>query len=238
MNLRGRPEVPATEGRKRRRMTVTLQCEAILFDLDGVLVDSHQVVERTWRRWLERNGIDAPDIVKRAHGRRSIETVRDVAPALDADVEVRWLAEAELGDFDGVVALPGAASILGALREGEWAVVTSGGRELARRRLVHATLPVPDILIAAEDVPVGKPAPDGYLRAAERLGYHASHCLVIEDTPPGIQAGRSSGAKTVALTTTFSSAELAGADWIVRDLDHLNVRRSASALLISERSRP
>jgi sugar-phosphatase len=214
---------------------VVLKCEAILSDLDGVLVDSHTVVERTWRRWIERHGIDAPDIVRRAHGRRSIETVRDVAPELNADEEVRWLAEAELGDFEGVVALPGAAAILGALRSGEWAVVTSGGRELAQRRLAHAKLPLPNILIAAEDVAVGKPAPDVYLTAAERLQCSATNCVVIEDTPPGIQAGRNSGAQTLALTTTFPADMLTEADLIVPHLDHLVLQRTGSTLLISVR---
>lgn len=213
-------------------MTTALRCEAILFDLDGVLVDSHAVVERTWRRWTERHAIHVPDIVRRAHGRRSIETVREVAPQLDADEEVRWLAEAELGDFDGVVALPGAGSMLEVLREGEWAVVTSGGRELARRRLMHANLPVPVVLIAAEDVAVGKPAPEAYLMAAARLGRLPSNCVVIEDTPAGIQAGRQSGARTVALTTTFPITALAGADVIVNNLSHLVVQRTNSALAI------
>jgi sugar-phosphatase len=213
-------------------VTTALRCEAILFDLDGVLVDSHAVVERTWRRWIERHAIHVPDIVRRAHGRRSIETVREVAPQLDADEEVRWLAEAELGDFDGVVALPGAGSMLEVLREGEWAVVTSGGRELARRRLMHSNLPVPGVLIAAEDVAIGKPAPDGYLMAAARLGRLPSNCVVIEDTPAGIQAGRRSGARTVALTTTFPITVLAGADVIVNNLSHLVVQRTNSALAI------
>ena len=213
-------------------MSASLHCQAILFDLDGVLVDSHAVVERTWHRWIERHGLDVPDIVRRAHGRRSIETVREVAPQLSADDEVQWLAAIELGDFDGVVALPGAASILDTLRQGEWAVVTSGGRELARRRLEHAYLPVPDILIAAEDVAVGKPAPDGYLMAASHLGCDPSHCVVIEDTPAGIQAGRHSGARIVALTTTFSRTPLVGADIIVNDLSHLRFERTTSALLV------
>jgi sugar-phosphatase len=213
-------------------MSASLQCQAILFDLDGVLVDSHTVVERTWRRWIERHGFDVPDIVRRAHGRRSIDTVRDVAPQLSADDEVQWLASVELGDFDGVVALPGAAIILEALRHGEWAVVTSGGRVLARRRLEHANLPVPDILIAAEDVAVGKPEPDCYLKAARQLARDPSHCIVIEDTPAGIKAARESGARTVALTTTFSRTALGGADIIVNDLSHLNLERTASALLV------
>ena len=216
-------------------MTTALRCEAILFDLDGVLVDSHTVVERTWRRWTERHTIHVPDIVRRAHGRRSIETVREAAPQLDADEEVQWLASVELGDFDGIIALPGAASILGALREGEWAVVTSGGRELARRRLMHANLPLPGVLIAAEDVAVGKPAPDGYLMAASRLAVSLSQCIVVEDTPAGIEAGRRSGARVIALATTFPRTALAGADEIVNTLNDLNLQRLTSGLEVTKR---
>ena len=214
-------------------MAVALSCEAILFDLDGVLVDSHHVVERTWRRWSEHHGLDVPDLVVRAHGRRSVETVREVAPHLNADTEVGWLAEAELDDFDGVVALPGAASILGSLRAHEWAVVTSGGRELARRRLQHANLPLPGILIAAEDVTTGKPAPDGYLLAAERLSCDAAKCVVVEDTPPGVEAGQRAGARTVALTTTFARAALSHADLIVSELRDLTVHHETSGLVVS-----
>jgi sugar-phosphatase len=214
-------------------VSVSLSCEAILFDLDGVLVDSHHVVERTWHRWVARHGMDVPDIVQRAHGRRSVETVREVAPELNAEEEVRWLADVESGDFEGVVALPGTAAMLDALRPGEWAVVTSGGRELARRRLAHAKLPLPDILIAAEDVTAGKPAPDGYLKAAENLARPALKCLVIEDTPPGIEAGRAAGARTVALTTTFPSVALTSADMIVDHLDDLILQRAGSTMVIT-----
>jgi sugar-phosphatase len=213
-------------------MSVALHCEAILFDLDGVLVDSHEVVERTWRRWVKRHQLEVPDIVRRAHGRRSVETVREIAPHLNAEDEVRWLADSELADFDGVVALPGAESILGTLQNSEWAVVTSGGRELARRRLTHAKLPVPEVLIAADDVTSGKPAPDGYLLAAAWLGRDPAQCLVIEDTPPGLQAGRQAGARTVALTTTFCRTALAGAEAIAENLSGLALRRGVSGLIV------
>ena len=209
-----------------------MRCGAILFDLDGVLVDSGPVVERTWRRWAALRGLHVPDLVRRAHGRRSIETVRDVAPHLDADEEVRWLADAELSDLDGVGALPGASSLLATLRDGEWAVVTSGGSELARRRLSHTGLPMPRILVAAEDIPVGKPAPDGYLLAARQLAREPSDCVVIEDTPAGIQAGRAAGAYVVALTTTFPKVLLTGADAVISTLARLRIHRAERGLLL------
>ena len=205
---------------------------AILFDLDGVLVDSRAVVERTWHRWAARRGVKDPDLVEKAHGRRSIETVKDVAPHLEAAEEVRWLAAAELADFDGVRALPGADSFLAVLKEGEWAVVTSGGRELARRRLGITGLPAPTVLIGAEDVEAGKPAPDGYLLAAKRLGHVASDCVVIEDTPPGIVAGRQAQARVLALCTTFPKVALAGADLVANSLAELKLERVSGQFIL------
>jgi sugar-phosphatase len=203
--------------------SAVLNCDAVLFDLDGVLVDSRAVVERTWRRWAEVRGVRDPDLVRRAHGRRSVETVREVAPTLDSDEEVRWLAAAELSDFDGVVALPGAAVALAALSDAQRAIVTSGGRELARKRLLHVGLPVPAILVAAEDVSEGKPSPEGFLAAASKLGVHPSRCIVLEDTPAGIQAAHGAGCRIVALTTTFPKASLPDADVVVESLADLQI---------------
>jgi sugar-phosphatase len=213
-------------------MTAVLRCDAILFDLDGVLVDSRAVVERTWHRWAALREVKDSELIHRAHGRRSIETVREVAPHLDAEQEVKWLAAMELSDFDGVRALPGAASALDALRGNQWAVVTSGGTELARRRMAHANLPVPVILVAAEDVSQGKPAPDGYQRAAERLAVDPSTCVVIEDTPAGIQAGRLARARVIALSTTFQEVALVGADVVANSLADVKIQSSASGVLL------
>lgn len=211
---------------------LTLTCDAVLFDLDGVLVDSRAVVERTWRRWGEIHGLDGSQLVRRAHGRRTIETVREVAPHLDMNEEVRWLATAELSDFGGVIALPGAATALDALNEGEWAVVTSGGRDLARRRLECASLPVPRILVAAEDVQAGKPSPEGYVAAAMRLGVDPSRCVVVEDTPPGLEAGRLANARIVALATTFPHTDLTRADAVAKSLAAVKIGHSSDGLIL------
>jgi sugar-phosphatase len=211
-------------------VSAVLNCDAVLFDLDGVLVDSRAVVERTWRRWAELRGVRDPDLVRRAHGRRSVETVREVAPTLDSDEEVRWLAAAELADFDGVVALPGSAESLTALSDTQRAIVTSGGRELARKRLLHVRLPVPAILVAAEDVSEGKPSPEGFLAAASKLGADPSRCIVIEDTPAGIQAARGAGCRVVALTTTFPKASLHDADVVVKSLADLQIIRAKDGI--------
>jgi mannitol-1-/sugar-/sorbitol-6-phosphatase len=213
-------------------MSVTLSCDAILFDLDGVLVDSSEVVQRTWNRWAALRGVHEPDLVQRAHGRRSVETVRAVAPHLDAAREVEWLATVELADLEGIVALPGASSVFQTVTDSQRAIVTSGGRELARRRLERVRLPVPNVLIAAEDVSEGKPSPEGYLQGALRLGRSPSRCVVIEDTPAGVQAGRAAGATVLALSTTFPKEALGGADVVVDSLASVQLGGGARKLVL------
>ncbi len=197
---------------------LVLRCSAVLFDLDGVLVDSEPVVVRTWNRWAARHKLEIPDLVRRAHGRRSIETVREVAPQLDAEVEVRWLEGTETSDADGLAIMPGAAELFQAIPRERCAVVTSGGRALAEFRLGAIGLTPPTVLISAEDVQHGKPAPDGYLLAAVRLGAAPSECVVIEDTPAGIAAGRAAGATVLAVATTFPPAELRHAHVVLPSL--------------------
>lgn len=204
-----------------------LRCGALLFDLDGVLVDSRAVVERTWRRWAARHGLDAEPLLAVAHGRRTRDTLKAMVPHLDPAREVAWLDAAELEDLEGVVAIGGAVQLLEALGDGGWAIVTSCGRELARRRLEHAGLPLPELLVTSEDVERGKPAPDGYLLAARRLGVDAASCLVFEDAPPGIAAAGAAGCTVVALVTTHAPAQLSGAGAIVADLRAILVQPEA-----------
>lgn len=215
-----------------------LKCHGFLFDLDGVLVDSHLVVERTWRRWAARHGLDGDAIVPLAHGRRSGDTIREVAPQLDLAAEVAWLDEAERGDMDGVVALPGAVSLLSHLPGVAWAIVTSCSDALARERLATCGLPIPRVLIASERIARGKPAPDGYLAGARALGIAPAECLVFEDTPPGIDAGLAAGCRVVGLATTFPAERLETATRVVRDLSEVRVGRdhgSAPTLHAQER---
>src|SRR5262249_17289731 len=154
--------------------------------LDGVLVDSGAAVERAWEQWAARHGLQLDHVLAEAHGRRTTDTIRAVAPWLDAEAEARGLEEAEAADTDGGGALPGAASLLEVLPVGSWAVATSGTRSLATTRLMHAGLPLPEVLVTAEDVERGKPDPQPYVAAARALGVEPSRCLVIEDAPAGI----------------------------------------------------
>ncbi|HEY1707034.1 MAG TPA: HAD-IA family hydrolase [Rhizomicrobium sp.] len=168
---------------------------AFLFDMDGTLLDSSAVVERTWRIWASRHGVDLAELMDAAHGIRAIDTIRRFAPHVDAAAEAKWFLEAELADVEGVVPIAGIEALIAGLDPAHWAVVTSAPRALAKVRLRAANLPVPTILIAAEDVPRGKPAPDGYLLAAERLGVSIRDCLVFEDSPAGVAAAKTSGAR-------------------------------------------
>jgi len=206
---------------------------AILFDLDGVLVDSEAVVRRTWQRWAERHGVHIPDLVRRAHGRRSIETIRDVARTLDAEAEARWLESVERSDPKDLRLLPGAASLFRAVPEKCRAVVTSGGRGLAQFRLGSVGLEVPDVLVGAEDVERGKPAPDGYLLAARRLDVPPEECLVIEDAPPGVAAGRAAGCTVLAVATTFPATELREAHDLVASLERVSVRITGDDMIVT-----
>ena len=195
-----------------------IRCGAILFDLDGVLMDSRVAVERAWERWAAGHGIDPVAVLAEAHGRRTIDTIRVIAPLLDVETEARLLEDAEALDFDGVTTLPGAAELLGALPSGSWTVVTSGTRTLATGRLVHGGLPIPQQLITADDVERGKPDPQPYFAGAAALGVDPADCLVIEDAPAGIEAGKAAGMTVLALATTFQASELAAADYVVGSL--------------------
>ncbi|BCM85263.1 HAD family hydrolase [Methylobacterium indicum] len=193
----------------------TIPAEVLLFDMDGTLIDSTNVITGLWRNWCSRHGVDVASLLRVSHGQRTIETVRRFAPpSVDPDAEVAALAEAAATARDGFTAIPGAADLLHALPHSRWAIVTSADRDIARSWLALAGLPIPDVLVTAEDVGAGKPDPAGYLQAAQRLGCAPERAVVFEDAPAGLAAGRASGARVVALATTLSPAELQDHDWI------------------------
>jgi len=178
---------------------ITLDCDAILFDLDGVLVDSHPLIERILRTWAEGRGIDPDTAVAASYGRRDVDLVRAVAPTLDAEAEAALIVACEEGDFAGIVPIPGAAGLLAVLPAACWAIVTSGTRRVATGRLRAAALPEPVYMITAEDVREGKPAPEGYLRAAELLGVRPERCLVVEDAAAGVLAAGAAGMRCLGI---------------------------------------
>jgi sugar-phosphatase len=183
-----------------------------LFDLDGVLVDSAACVERHWRRWAREHHLDTDEIMRFAHGRPTVETIRLVAPHLPAESEAARLDAGEALDTDGLVAIQGAARLVRSLPANAWAIATSGTRDTALTRLRHTGLPLPLVLITADDVKRGKPNPEVYLLAAAKQHVAAERCVVVEDAPAGISAAHAAGMRVVALTTTHSQAELEEAD--------------------------
>jgi len=209
-------------------------CSAILFDLDGVLVDSTKAVDREWRQWAARKGVDGDAIMAIAHGVRSIEVIRRVAPHLDAEAEANAIENHEAGDQRGVTVMPGAAELLQSIPDGGWGVVTSGSRLLATNRLRYCGLPVPAALVTSDDVTHGKPHPEPYLKGAGLLRANPEECLVVEDAPAGIQSARAGGMKVVGITSTYSAAKLAEADAIVQRLGRIQVTANGTGKLLVE----
>lgn len=183
---------------------------ALLFDMDGTLVDSAAVVHSMYRRWAAKHGIELEGLMRAQHGRRSIETATLYAHlGYDVAAETAWMVEQERTDPSPIVEVPGAAALLRSLPPERWAVVTSADRVLALRRLRAAGLPLPGVLVTADDVARGKPDPECFLMGAARLGFPAADCLVLEDAPAGLAGGRAAGAKVLALSTTLTPEELA-----------------------------
>ena len=207
-------------------------CQAILFDLDGTLIDSASRVQRLWLGWAKKHGIDPRSLLEVMHGRRADETIRIIAPHLSVQVEFRALEAEEISDMAGVRSYPRARDLLRQLNPEQWAIVTSGTRRVATARMRHVGLPEPKVFITARDVRAGKPAPDGYLLAADRLGVKPADCVVIEDAPAGIQAGKSAGMKVIAVSTTLSDEALSQADVVVPHLSDIQFQVSGQRISI------
>jgi mannitol-1-/sugar-/sorbitol-6-phosphatase len=212
---------------------VRLECAAVLFDLDGVLVDSAAAVERAWRGWATKHGLRFEDVIVHAHGRRTIETIAAVAPHLDARAEMLALEDDEIHRATEVASLPGAHELLKALAEARWAIVTSGTGRLAGARIEACRFPSPPTLVTADDVAQGKPHPAGYSQAADALGVAPADCVVFEDAPAGIEAAHASGARVIALTTTYDPSALASADGRIETLAQVSaeVQRDGTIVL-------
>ena len=204
---------------------------AFLFDMDGTILSSIAAAERVWGAWGRRHGLDLAEFLPTIHGMRTVETIRRLAlPGVDPETEAVAITRLEMEDLDGVDAVGGAAHFLGSLPPDRWAIVTSAPRALALRRLEAAALPLPTVLVTAEDVQVGKPAPDGYLLAASRLRALADNCLVFEDAPAGITAAEAAGAAVVVVTATHTTPSHTTHPQI-RDYQALAVRMSMSGRL-------
>jgi HAD superfamily hydrolase (TIGR01509 family) len=212
-----------------RSRGVVFEPQAVLSDLDGVLVDSGATIERAWRRFAARHGLDAERVLAQSHGRRTVDLIRLVAPHLDAEAEARRLEREEIEGAPGLHALPGARELVDSVPAERFAIVTSGTRALAVARLRAAGLPVPEVLVAAEEVAHGKPDPSGYLRAAELLGVDPAHGVVLEDAPAGIEAGLAAGMTVIAVATTYPESALRRGTTVVPDLCALLPRGGVTA---------
>lgn len=217
-----------------------VHCAALLFDMDGVLINSTPAVARVWRRWATEHGFDPAEVVARAHGRPSLTTVREYLPNADHEVENREVERREIEDLEGVVPLPGALDLLSVLPEDRWTIATSCTRPLALVRIKAAGLPVPKKLITSNDITNGKPHPEPYLKAASLLGFDAADCIVLEDVPAGIRAGKAAGARVIAFKTTVPKSALheAGADWILNncaDVRLVSASTEGLRLVLTER---
>jgi sugar-phosphatase len=182
-----------------------LLCRALLFDMDGTLINSIAAAERIWRKWAIRHGLDVETFLPTMHGARAVDTVaKQKLPGINAEAEAADITRAEIIDVEGVVEIPGAAHFLNSLPLDRWAIVTSAPLALAKRRLKAAGIPLPSVLVTADDVAAGKPSPEGYQLAAQKLGFPTQECMVFEDAVVGIEAGKASGAQVMVVTSTHT----------------------------------
>ena len=214
-----------------------IHAAALLFDLDGVLIDSTPAVARVWRRWALERGFDPEEVVGRAHGRPSLTTVREYLPDSDHEAENREVERREIEDLAGVIPLPGALELLAGLPGDRWTIVTSCTRPLAEVRIKAAGLPLPEKMITSTDITHGKPHPEPFLKGAAVLGFAAAQCVVFEDVPAGVRSGKAAGARVIAFTSTFKESGLreAGADWILRNCTDIHVIERDGGLILNVR---
>jgi sugar-phosphatase len=212
---------------------VSMRCKAVLFDMDGTLVDSNQVVELAWRGWAVRHNIPLDDVLSFSHGRPTIATFEHFLPGRDHAEELEQLSRFAESQTKGILAVPGAAEVLHTLQKQNhpWAIVTSACRKLAETRVIAAGLPLPKVIVPVDEIRNGKPDPEGFLHAAEQLGIAPEECIVFEDTRPGIDAGLGAGMQVVGLLTTYSAQQLRHQP-VVRDFRDVAIRPEGEILKI------
>ena len=209
---------------------VCVKARGILFDMDGVLISSIGSVVRCWRRWAERYDVPNATELEVPHGTRAIDIVKMLRPDIDPAEGLRVIEDFEVEDVSDLTVLPGVKALLESLPPERWAIVTSCTRRLMLARLKAAGLPVPKRVISGDDVERGKPDPEPYQRGAELLGFRPEECVVVEDAPSGVGAGKAAGCRVLGVVGTHSAEDLCGADWIARSLVGLAVTATADGL--------
>ena len=214
-----------------------MQCKGFLFDLDGTLVDSLPVVERSWCHWADRHGIDDQDALSFIHGKQAITSLRHFLAGRSEEeiqAEFRYLEQIEATDTEGITALPGARELLEHLNEAQipWAIVTSGSVPVAHARHKAAGLPTPDVFITAERVKRGKPEPDAFLLGAELLGLAPAECVVVEDAPAGVLSGLAAGCHVIAVNAPADTPRLNEVDLVLHSLEQITVTKQPNGDVI------
>ncbi|TFD70582.1 HAD-IA family hydrolase [Cryobacterium sp. Hb1] len=202
--------------------------DAVLFDMDGTLIDSTPAVDRSWAVWGREWGVAKDET---AHGRPARDIIAELVPAARVDEAIDRILALEIADTQDITVLPGAAALLDSLPESRRAIVTSCARPLAVARLAASALVAPSVIVTIDDTPRGKPFPEPFLEGAARLGVDPRRCLVIEDAPAGLQAGRAAGCTTIGVAGTYPAAELE-ADLVVPGLDHLRIECTDDGLIV------
>jgi mannitol-1-/sugar-/sorbitol-6-phosphatase len=212
--------------------SIVVQTKGLLFDMDGVLISSIGSVRRSWRKWAKIYDIPDADNYEVPHGMRAIEIVKSLRPDIDPKVGLDVIEDIEVEDTDDMKVLPGVKALLESLPADRWAIVTSATKRLTVERLKVAGLPLPERLITADMVERGKPDPEPYRRGAELLGFRSEDCIVVEDAPSGVGAGKAAGSRVLGVLGTHSLEELFQADWVVESLEGVTTRSIADGLEI------
>lgn len=204
---------------------LSLHTRGILFDMDGVLISGTASDERCWLRWARFHNMEGAFSIQSTHGRRALDTLHALRPDLDAAIELKRLedfdADFTADDHNPAPALPGAKSLLASLPANTWTIVTSASERLMRDRIHAAGITPPHRIVSADHVSLGKPHPEPYATGARILGLPPSGCLVIEDSPAGVQSGKAAGCSVLAVLTSHTAADLSAADWIIPSLNHI-----------------
>jgi mannitol-1-/sugar-/sorbitol-6-phosphatase len=209
---------------------ICIETKGVLFDMDGVLVSSIGSVVRCWRRWCEMYDVPDANLFEFPHGVRAIDIIKQLRPDIDVEEGLRVIEDMEIEDTEDLKVLPGVKELLESLPQERWAIVTSATKRLLLGRLKVAGLPVPERIISGDMVVKGKPDPEPYRRGAELLGFRAEECIVVEDAPSGVGAGKAAGCRVLGVLGTHSEEELRETDWIVASLEGLKVTVDAGGL--------